>query len=203
MTLIKLLMTWKLKWVNEAYQHGAWWWLSVNEHQCICSHHQQNRCHGYFLASLLNYGTRTAVSCWLNVKVWTYCVLLNTMVCRNSQAILSGVFSWHNRIWFIRIWYEFSGFFSDLLFDGFVQERRNSIADALELRLPCTNPSICHSCFLNINEYRPSITVFTGACRLKSPAARPWFGQQPVQANKKKNNHRIIIPLWEESTDDQ
>ena len=28
-------------------------------------------------------------------------------------------------------------------FDGLVQERRNSIAYALELRLSCTNPSIC------------------------------------------------------------
>ena len=27
-------------------------------------------------------------------------------------------------------------------FDGLVQERRNSIANALELRLSCTNPSI-------------------------------------------------------------
>ena len=27
--------------------------------------------------------------------------------------------------------------------DGLVQERRNSIANALELRLPCTNPSKC------------------------------------------------------------
>ena len=27
--------------------------------------------------------------------------------------------------------------------DGFVQERRNSIANALELRLSCTNLSIC------------------------------------------------------------
>ena len=27
--------------------------------------------------------------------------------------------------------------------DGFVQERRNSIVTALELRLSCTNPSIC------------------------------------------------------------
>ena len=27
--------------------------------------------------------------------------------------------------------------------DGLVQERRNSIANALELRLSCTNPSIC------------------------------------------------------------
>ena len=28
--------------------------------------------------------------------------------------------------------------------DGLVQERRNSIANALELRLSCTNPSICY-----------------------------------------------------------
>ena len=28
-------------------------------------------------------------------------------------------------------------------FDGLVQERRNSTANALELRLSCTNPSIC------------------------------------------------------------
>ena len=27
--------------------------------------------------------------------------------------------------------------------DGLVHERRNSIANALELRLSCTNPSIC------------------------------------------------------------
>ena len=27
--------------------------------------------------------------------------------------------------------------------DGLVQERRNSIANALELRLCCSNPSIC------------------------------------------------------------
>ena len=29
------------------------------------------------------------------------------------------------------------------LFDGLVQERRNSIVNALELRLSCTNPSNC------------------------------------------------------------
>ena len=31
-----------------------------------------------------------------------------------------------------------------LYIDGLVQERRNSIALAMELRLSCTNPSICH-----------------------------------------------------------
>ena len=27
--------------------------------------------------------------------------------------------------------------------DGLVQERRNTIANALQLRLSCTNPSVC------------------------------------------------------------
>ena len=31
-------------------------------------------------------------------------------------------------------------------FDGLVQERRNSIVNALELRVSCTNPSIYWSC---------------------------------------------------------
>ena len=38
--------------------------------------------------------------------------------------------------------------------DGLVQERRNSIANALELRLSCTNPSLCSlsvaSCLLTL-----------------------------------------------------
>ena len=32
---------------------------------------------------------------------------------------------------------------SEAYIDGLVQERRNSIADAMELRLSCTNPSMC------------------------------------------------------------
>ena len=35
--------------------------------------------------------------------------------------------------------------------DGLVQERRNSSANALELRLSCTNPSISLSCTLAIH----------------------------------------------------
>ena len=35
-------------------------------------------------------------------------------------------------------------------FDGFVQERRNCIANALELRLSCTNPSI--SCVMGMQK---------------------------------------------------
>ena len=33
--------------------------------------------------------------------------------------------------------------FTDACIDGLVQERRNSIANAMELRLSYTNPSIC------------------------------------------------------------
>ena len=36
----------------------------------------------------------------------------------------------------------------DDLFDEFVQERRNSIANALELRLSCTNPSIWDNTYI-------------------------------------------------------
>ena len=36
--------------------------------------------------------------------------------------------------------------------DELVQERRNSIANALELRLSCTNPSTLYWCFENENE---------------------------------------------------
>ena len=38
-------------------------------------------------------------------------------------------------------------------FDGLVQERRNSIANTLELRLSCTNQSICfhNVCTFNIS----------------------------------------------------
>ena len=38
-------------------------------------------------------------------------------------------------------------------FDGFKQERHNSITNALELRLSCTNPSIYH-CGISCREVR-------------------------------------------------
>ena len=34
--------------------------------------------------------------------------------------------------------------------DGLIQERHNSISNVLELRLPCTNPSILYLVWLNI-----------------------------------------------------
>ena len=39
-------------------------------------------------------------------------------------------------------YYDNSWFFGDHIVNGLVQERRNSIANALELRLSCTNPSM-------------------------------------------------------------
>ena len=45
-----------------------------------------------------------------------------------------------------------------LHFDVFVQERRNSIANALELGLSCTHPSIlCHRASLKLYMQLPSI----------------------------------------------
>ena len=39
----------------------------------------------------------------------------------------------------------YAGYKTDNLYiDGSVQEKRNSIANALELRLSCTNPAIFH-----------------------------------------------------------
>ena len=46
----------------------------------------------------------------------------------NSRAVDTQFQTWHSL---------------DSYFDEFVQERRNSIANTLELRLSCTNPSIC------------------------------------------------------------
>ena len=55
-------------------------------------------------------------------------------------------------------------------FDGFVQERRNSIALAMELRLSCTNPSISSSLNLCDSEILPNtqyilVSHFTGECQ--------------------------------------
>ena len=45
---------------------------------------------------------------------------------------------WGGNGWnFVKFW--------GTIIDGLVQERRNSIANALELRLSCSNPSICEA----------------------------------------------------------
>ena len=59
-----------------------------------------------------------------------------------ASIILEGValncgYTLH--FYFYPVWYEQS---NQHYVDGLVQERRNSIANALELRLSCTNPSM-------------------------------------------------------------
>ena len=56
--------------------------------------------------------------------------------------------------------------------NGLVQERRNSIANALELRLSCTNPSMCGGLTLKHRETHGCVvsTVATDALLLKHQA---------------------------------
>ena len=62
-------------------------------------------------------------------------------------SILNSALPYLCMIWFsYKIWLCCLMYIS-LHFDEFVQERRNSIANALELRLSCTNPSICSQSF--------------------------------------------------------
>ena len=57
--------------------------------------------------------------------------------------------------------------------DGLVQERCNSIANALELHLFCTDPSI----FLHGNQGHANLTVNTMATNaMATPGARPSAG---------------------------
>ena len=64
--------------------------------------------------------------------------------------------------------------------DGLVQERRNSIANALELRLSCTNPSIYSN-----NEY-----VFNVGC---SYVHRRWYISPPKASI---NNRDYDMDKW-------
>ena len=196
MTLIKLLMTWKLKWVPEAFQHGACCWLGVNEHQCICNHHNE------IVVMVISW-----LVCWITVPeqqsavdwmskcepivyCWIqWCVEIARPYCQVyfHDVMESG---------FIRIWYELSCFFS--FWVTFV------ILVLLLLLFFCFS-FFCF--FFTINKHRPSITVtvVTWACHLKSPALRSRFVQQPfgLTTKIKDTNHRITVPLWGESADDR
>ena len=53
--------------------------------------------------------------------------------------------------------------------DGLVQERRNSIANTLELRLSCTNPSmyrLFYTCFTMAYPNKDNIFVVDRCCRI-------------------------------------
>ena len=62
-------------------------------------------------------------------------IAINTT--RTSHAILSTEYTSWNFLKFVRLNILVQGYV-----DGLVQERRNSIANALELCLSCTNPSV-------------------------------------------------------------
>ena len=95
---------------------------------------------------------------------WYLCYLLMAIYRqRYSEAMQSNIFFklLHKGVMVLQ-WISFNLISSQLHIDGLVQERRNSIANALELRLSCTNPSIysgfkCQGSCL----YRASILIFT------------------------------------------
>ena len=62
---------------------------------------------------------------------------------RSARRVKMDLFYIQNYVWLHRIFC--SGFISQNDIDGLVQERPNSSALAMELRLSCTNLSICHA----------------------------------------------------------
>ena len=62
-------------------------------------------------------------SSYIDANWFTYCIV------HDSQHCYLCVKKWYKKCW--------------VYIDGLVQGRRNSIADALELRLSCTNPWTC------------------------------------------------------------
>ena len=82
--------------------------------------------------------------------------------------------------------------------DGLMQERRNSIANALELRLSCINPSTCVFSLWNwIDEHPHSRSNFTSACFSK--ALRTFFSEETTyviiqihpRAERANQPHRV------------
>ena len=75
--------------------------------------------------------------------------------------------------------------------DGFVQERRNSIANALELRLSCTKPSIFASSPSHIFKVTvPTITVWVRLVTKIHSSSDHNFGKSP------RINPLKIYPWW-------
>ena len=60
-----------------------------------------------------------------------------------------------------------------------MQERRNSIANALELRLSCTNPSVCYT-------YQADTSVAPGKCR-----RRRWRSSSRSKLEVLKNSQQL------------
>ena len=81
--------------------------------------------------------------------------------------------------------------------DGLVQERRNSIANAMELRLSCTNQYINDR-----NYYAPRINALPHDVG-ESSWLKSWtivlFCQQLLRITQKIYMFHIIGPMWMES----
>ena len=71
-------------------------------------------------------------------------------------------------------------------FDGIMQERRNSIANALELRLSCTNPSILFFCW---DPPSPSIL-----CWFHVAWGQLHFRLEPLLARIKESRTAVLCP---------
>ena len=73
----------------------------------------------------------------------------NCTAVHQQSCYICLVIVWHNaHFWqgLRKVWWNSLKFYIEYIYiDGLVQERRNSIANALELRISCSNPSICLS----------------------------------------------------------
>ena len=79
---------------------------------------------------------------------WPFLCQFSLVSSRSSffppQSTRKGVEVCHHddTLWYFQVFFSLS-FLSDYRFSGLMQERRNSIANALELCLSCTNPLVC------------------------------------------------------------
>ena len=88
-----------------------------------------------------------------------------------------------------------------------MQERRNSIANALELRLPCTNPSIWR-CFPQLNivasdqgspEQTAQVSITVAVQRDQYlPVIRPPSGNTEINVNTQLNVPIVVIQATDE-----
>ena len=107
-----------------------------------------------------------------SAKWWQFCVGVNVLPDRHQTICSHSTFSEH--------WQTQSTEFNHLDYaisniDGLMQERRNSIANALELRLSCTNPSICIIRLLELSWF------INHGLELKQPWAPEYaLGNYPV-----------------------
>ena len=84
--------------------------------------------------------------------------------------------------------------------NGLVQERRNSMANALDLRLSCTNPSICCAGIIKQRVYTHYIDIIMGAMASRNTSLTIVYSivySAQIKENIKAPRH---WPLWGEFT---